>query len=74
MILIISRAPSTSGSNWICAFLVARATEAPRIPLVVVSLDSMLWTHDAHVIPVICMKIGGNTQLFRGILGILSNI
>lgn len=53
MILMISRAPSTSGSNWTSAFLVARATDAPRIPLVVLSLDSMLWTQDAHVMPVI---------------------
>lgn len=53
-IRMMSRAPSTSGSNWTWALLVARVTEAPRIPLVAASVDSMLWTHDAHVMPVIC--------------------
>lgn len=49
-----SRAPTTSGSYWTWALLVARLTEAATTPYVELSLDSILWTHEAQVIPVIC--------------------
>lgn len=54
IILTISRGPIISGSNFTWALLVARDTEAWVMPFIFASLDSMLWTQEAQVIPVIC--------------------
>lgn len=51
---IMSRGPIISGSYLMWALLVARATELYNMPLVFMRVDSILWTHEAHVIPLTC--------------------
>lgn len=51
---ITSRGPIISGSYLMCALLVARATEQYKTPLVFMSVDSILCTQEAHVIPLTC--------------------
>lgn len=49
--LKMSRGPITSASYLTCALLVAKATEAYITPFSFTSVDSILWTQEAHVIP-----------------------
>lgn len=49
--LKMSRGPIISESYFTCALLVAKATEAYIIPFSFMRVDSILWTQEAHVIP-----------------------
>ena len=53
---ITSRGPNIEGSNLILPLLVESATVADMIPLFFINVDSMRWTHDAHVIPFISIS------------------
>lgn len=50
---MMSRGPVNSVSYKNLPLLVARATEASWIPGRLIKVDSIRWTHDEHVIPVI---------------------
>ena len=54
--LIMSLGPVTSGSNSKCPLLVAKATEAINKPGFFIRVDSIRFTQEEHVIPLIWKK------------------
>lgn len=61
---IMSRGPVVSVSYTNRPLLVANATDAFSIPFLLVRFDSIKWTHEEQVMPVICKK-KRNRTLYR---------